>query len=96
MSTVDDDATAEYGQRPFEAPPGATEILLVRHGQSAPYREGYPFALVDGQDATLKYLRRESGMVRLDPANAAYEPQRYLPSRVRVQGRLVGLLRRYH
>ena len=53
-------------------------------------------ALVDGQDATLKYLRRESGMVRLDPANAAYEPQRYLPSRVRVQGRLVGLLRRYH
>jgi len=44
-----DDATAEYGQRPFEAPPGATEILLVRHGQSASYREGYPFPLVDGQ-----------------------------------------------
>lgn len=48
-ATDDDDATAEYGQRPFEAPPGATEILLVRHGQSAPYREGYPFPLVDGQ-----------------------------------------------
>lgn len=53
-------------------------------------------ALVDGQDATLKYLRRESGMIRLDPANAAFEPQRYSPGRVRVQGRLVGLLRRYH
>ncbi len=53
-------------------------------------------ALVDGQDATLKYLRRESGMIRLDPANAAYEPQRYTPSRVRIQGRLAGLLRRYH
>ena len=53
-------------------------------------------ALVDGQDATLKYLRRESGMVRLDPANAAYEPQRYMAGRVRIQGRLVGLLRRYH
>ena len=39
----------EYGQRPFEAPPGATELLLVRHGQSAAYREGEPFALVDGQ-----------------------------------------------
>ena len=38
-----------YGQRPFEAPPGATELLLVRHGQSAPYRPGEPFALVDGQ-----------------------------------------------
>jgi repressor LexA len=53
-------------------------------------------ALVDGQDATLKYLRKDGGMVRLDPANAMYEPQRYLPSRVRIQGKLVGLLRRYH
>lgn len=41
--------TIEYGQRPFAAPPGATEILLVRHGQSAAYRPGEPFALVDGQ-----------------------------------------------
>lgn len=39
----------EYGQRPFQAPPGATEILLVRHGQSAAYKDGEPFALVDGQ-----------------------------------------------
>lgn len=39
----------EYGQRAFEAPAGATEILLVRHGQSAPYRDGEPFDLVDGQ-----------------------------------------------
>ena len=53
-------------------------------------------ALVDGQDATLKYLRKEGGMVRLDPANAMYEAQHYLPSRVRIQGKLVGLLRRYH
>lgn len=53
-------------------------------------------ALVDGQDATLKYLAKDGGMVRLDPANAMYEPQRYLPSRVRIQGKLVGLLRRYH
>lgn len=39
----------EYGQRPMQVPPGATEVLLVRHGQSAPYRDGEPFALVDGQ-----------------------------------------------
>lgn len=39
----------EYGQKPFEAPPGATELLLVRHGQSAAYRPGEPFPLVDGQ-----------------------------------------------
>ncbi len=53
-------------------------------------------ALVDGQDATLKYFRREGKMIRLDPANSAYEPQRYESERVIVQGRLSGLLRRYH
>lgn len=53
-------------------------------------------ALIDDAEATLKYLRREKNIVRLDPANTAYEPQRYPASRVRVQGRLAGLLRRYH
>ena len=53
-------------------------------------------ALVRGEEATLKYLRHEKGMVRLDPANAAYEPQLYASSEVEVQGKLAGLLRRYH
>lgn len=53
-------------------------------------------ALVHGEEATLKYLRRENGMVRLDPANAAYEPQIYRAGEVEVQGKLAGLLRRYH
>ncbi len=53
-------------------------------------------ALVRGEEATLKYLRRENGMIRLDPANGAYEPQVYRPAEVRVQGKLAGLLRRYH
>ncbi|KMS59289.1 LexA family transcriptional regulator [Novosphingobium barchaimii LL02] len=53
-------------------------------------------ALVRGEEATLKYLRRENGMVRLDPANAAYEPQIYGPDEIEVQGKLAGLLRRYH
>ena len=44
----------------------------------------------------LKYLERENGMVRLVPANAAYEPQLYGPDEVEVQGKLAGLLRRYH
>lgn len=52
-------------------------------------------ALIDGHEATLKYLRREAGMIRLDPANLRHQPQRYVPSRVKVQGRLAGLLRRY-
>jgi len=53
-------------------------------------------ALVREEEATLKYLRRENGMIRLDPANGAYEPQIYRPAEVRVQGKLAGLLRRYH
>jgi 2,3-bisphosphoglycerate-dependent phosphoglycerate mutase len=38
-----------FRQRRFEPPPGATDILLVRHGQSAPYVDGTLFALIDGQ-----------------------------------------------
>ncbi|MBT0669744.1 transcriptional repressor LexA [Novosphingobium profundi] len=53
-------------------------------------------ALIRGEEATLKFLRREGGMIRLDPANAAYEPQIYGPDEVEVQGKLAGLLRRYH
>ena len=52
-------------------------------------------ALIDESEATLKYFRREGAMVRLDPANRTYDPQRYRPDQVRVQGRLAGLLRRY-
>ena len=53
-------------------------------------------ALIEDSEATLKYFRREGAMVRLDPANRAYDPQRYAPDQVRVQGKLAGLLRRYH
>ena len=71
------------------------DYALIQKASTA--REGdIVVALVDGQDATLKYFRREGPMIRLDPANAAYEPQRYPADRVIVQGRLSGLLRRYH
>jgi repressor LexA len=52
-------------------------------------------ALIDEEEATLKTFRREGSMIRLDPANRNYEPQRYEPRRVRIQGRLAGLIRRY-
>ncbi len=70
------------------------DYALVRKCDSA--RDGdIVVALVDGSDATLKYLKHAKGMVELEPANAMYSTQRYLPSRVRVQGKLAGLLRRY-
>ena len=52
-------------------------------------------ALIEDSEATLKYFRREGAMIRLDPANRSYDPQRYAPAQVRVQGKLAGLLRRY-
>jgi repressor LexA len=71
------------------------DYALIRRCEDA--RDGdIVVALIDDAEATLKYLRREKGIIRLDPANAAYEPQRYPPNRVRVQGKLAGLLRRYH
>ena len=71
------------------------DYALVRRTDTA--RDGeIVVALVRGEEATLKYLRREDGMIRLDPANGAYEPQVYRPNEVVVQGKLAGLLRRYH
>ena len=52
-------------------------------------------ALIDNEEATLKTYRREGRTIRLDPANRNYDPQRYRPDQVRIQGRLAGLLRRY-
>ncbi|CAH0496587.1 transcriptional repressor LexA [Novosphingobium sp. CECT 9465] len=71
------------------------DYALVRKTDAA--RDGeIVVALVRGEEATLKYLHREKGMIRLDPANAAYDPQFYRPDEVAVQGKLAGLLRRYH
>ncbi|PKU25773.1 transcriptional repressor LexA [Telmatospirillum siberiense] len=52
-------------------------------------------ALVDENEATLKRLRRKGASIALEPANQRYETRIFGPDRVRVQGRLVGLLRRY-
>ena len=52
-------------------------------------------ALVDEEEATLKRLRRKGDSIALEAANPAYETRIFGPDRVRVQGRLVGLIRRY-
>ncbi|GAA0451672.1 MULTISPECIES: transcriptional repressor LexA [Sphingomonas] len=70
------------------------DYALVRRTDAA--RDGeIVVALIDENEATLKYFRREGAMIRLDPANRSYDPQRYRPDQVRVQGKLAGLLRRY-
>ena len=71
------------------------DFALVKRTDTA--RDGeIVVALVRGEEATLKYLRRRNGKVVLDPANSAYDPQVYDPGEVVVQGKLAGLLRRYH
>jgi repressor LexA len=72
------------------------DFALIQRTETA--RDGQiVVALIDENDATLKYYRREGGgRIRLDPANSAYDPQVYEASRVRIQGKLAGLLRRYN
>lgn len=71
------------------------DFALVRRTNTA--RDGeIVVALVRGEEATLKYLHKDGGLVRLDPANAAHDPQVYGSGEVEVQGKLAGLLRRYH
>lgn len=52
-------------------------------------------ALIDNEEVTLKRLRRRGASIALEPANKAYETRIFGPDRVKVQGRLVALLRRY-
>ncbi len=70
------------------------DFALIRKADTA--RDGeIVVALIDEEEATLKTYRREGNMIRLDPANRSYAPQRYEEGRVRIQGRLAGLIRRY-
>jgi repressor LexA len=70
------------------------DYALIRKTDSA--RDGeIVVALVNNEEATLKTYRREGQMIRLDPANRQYDPQRYREEQVQIQGRLAGLLRRY-
>ncbi|MEO1785421.1 MAG: S24 family peptidase, partial [Pseudomonadota bacterium] len=52
-------------------------------------------ALIDEEEATLKRIRRKGASVALEAANPAFETRIFGPDRVRIQGRLVALIRRY-
>jgi repressor LexA len=52
-------------------------------------------ALIDGEEATLKRLRKRGASIALEAANPAYETRIFGPDRVKIQGKLVSLLRRY-
>ena len=71
------------------------DYVIIRRGDTANSGE-IVVALVDNEEATLKRLRRKGGSIALEAANPAYETRIFGPDRVKVQGRLVGLIRRYH
>ncbi|GGI25503.1 MULTISPECIES: transcriptional repressor LexA [Bradyrhizobium] len=52
-------------------------------------------ALIDDEEATLKRFRRRGASIALEPANAAYEVRILPPNRVKIQGKLIGLYRKY-
>ena len=70
------------------------DTVIIRRDETAE-NGAIVVALVDGQEATLKRLRRKGNTVALEPANQAHKIQLYGADRVRVQGRLVGLIRKY-
>jgi repressor LexA len=70
------------------------DTVIIQEADSATTGE-IVVALVDEQEATLKRLRRRGDSIALEAANPAYETRLYGADRVRVQGRLVGLIRRY-
>jgi repressor LexA len=71
------------------------DFVVIRRTDSASSGE-IVVALVNGEEATLKRLRKKGASIALEAANPAYETRIFGPDQVAVQGKLVGLIRRYH
>jgi repressor LexA len=70
------------------------DIALIRRSEAADTGD-IVVALIDDEEATLKRFRRRGASIALEPANTSYEVRILPPNRVRIQGKLVGLFRRY-
>ena len=71
------------------------DIAIIKSSDTAETGE-IVVALIDDTEATLKRLRKKGASIALEPANAAYETRIFGPDRVKIQGRLAGLYRRYN
>ncbi len=70
------------------------DTVIIKRGDTATPGE-IVVALVDDEEATLKRYRRKGASIALEAANPAYETRIFGPDRIKLQGRLVGLIRRY-
>lgn len=71
------------------------DVVVIKRADTADNGQ-IVVALVHDEEATLKTLRRKGGSIALEAANPAYETRIFGPGEVKVQGKLVGLIRRYH
>lgn len=71
------------------------DMVIIKSTENAASGE-IVVALVEGEQATLKRLRKKGASIALEPANRSYETKIYGSDQVAVQGKLVGLIRRYH
>jgi repressor LexA len=94
LSTGDHFALEVRGDSMIEAGILDGDIALIRKSEAADTGD-IVVALIDDEEATLKRFRRRGASIALEPANAAYEVRILPPNRVRIQGKLVGLFRRY-
>jgi len=94
LSTGEHFALEVRGDSMIEAGILDGDTVLIRKGDGADTGD-IVVALIDDEEATLKRFRRRGASIALEPANSAYEVRILPPNRVRVQGKLVGLFRRY-
>ena len=70
------------------------DMALIQRNETADTGD-IVVALIDEEEATLKRFRRRGASIALEPANASYEVRILPPNRVRIQGKLIGLYRKY-
>ena len=94
MRSGDHYALEVHGDSMIDAGIFDGDTAIIQSGTTADNGE-IVVALVEGHEATLKRLRRKGEMIALEAANPAYETRIFRADQVRVQGRLVGLMRKY-
>ncbi len=94
LTTGDHFALEVRGDSMVEAGIFEGDLALIKKTDNADTGD-IVVALIDDEEATLKRLRRKGASIALEAANSAYETRIFGPDRVRIQGKLVGIFRRY-
>ena len=95
LSTGEHFALEVRGDSMIEAGILENDTVIIRKQDTAETGD-IVVALIDEEEATLKRLRKKGASIALEAANPAYETRIFGPDQVSVQGKLVGLIRRYH